>query len=1095
MEKSRPGRHRFVAVFVVLLCLGCLATLYSISLLKKGIYLDRFSVSTLSVEKLSLIWIDKLSLDVGRLTIDEHPENNTGDIPQYVELFVGNVLRSQFLMQFFSDINIHSIELGDLAGRLELIQDAAKDRYSLQLLSNEIALQTNLSFLADQLSVDITELTIKPLDTEVKGKLIFDSRLEQITGKVSANISSYLPLSLEITANSGNITFKNSNTARVESIKPIVDLFEIDPDVQPWITTYLSGSHYLLETLEGVLPWSDPAAILENLIAKITVENCEYTFAPGLEPIKTGYTDVEFRNGSLKITPHDSTFYGQSIHEGQVDIDFNDPANIVLTTHIVTKASLNDDILKLLNYYDISLPFKQTKDKTATDLLLKINLSEPHVTSKGEFQLDEGEIIWDNEKYAISRAKIISNNSEFEIVSLRVQYENLFTADIAGIIDVEKGLGELQIEVEQFDLKVGKSILRLGSSPSRPSLHLHLHPDGDSVDVSATRWDLDGMDLTVAPFKSPFVTETLSLLLPETAVSIDEGIKADISGNVSIKALSVDLSCNLKQYDVNDVVMVNPGGPIAIRYDQGLTLENKMTSQWKINGIATTVYPSKFKYTGQLFSITDSRIRYGDFFDSKIAGHYNRSSQDGLILLEDLVVKDRHVGHLIGATKTIPVEVSKNNNKLLFNVPELDLKITSGENKQWSATFYDLATIYPRSEVLQQYKIEKGRLTVSSQNGKRPYDIRAEVPYRYPVLIKDNKPIHQLHIVGEVTDQGFSAIVNDQVKLQYKDDLTITSDTIGYNIPAIIQFFREQPSSTESDHGSRTNNNGTIGEGEKKLHISLEATDSYLFFKADRKALADHITLEYDGSRSEIELLHKQGNINLEIEGDQFTLTGEGLGDTFMGALIQGSEFDKGTMTLAAKGSFTESSALIKIENSTLKSLNPLNNILAFLDTIPALITFSLPDYSTKGLYLNSAVLGLKIQDNIANVEHLAVQSPVLSMTGVGWIDIPRNMINMDLNLITMAKTNISKIPLLGYILTGKEKRPSITLQVSGDLQNPDVKNTVFRDVATLPFSLLYRTLTLPVRMVNSVIGRTADDEEVTTETKEATKVKKDSKE
>lgn len=145
-------------------------------------------------------------------------------------------------------------------------------------------------------------------------------------------------------------------------------------------------------------------------------------------------------------------------------------------------------------------------------------------------------------------------------------------------------------------------------------------------------------------------------------------------------------------------------------------------------------------------------------------------------------------------------------------------------------------------------------------------------------------------------------------------------------------------------------------------------------------------------------------------------------------------------------------------------------------------------------MYLDSAIIGLSIEDNITHVKHLEIKSPVLSMTGAGSVNIPKNSIDMTLNLITKAKTNISKIPLLGYILTGKEQRPSIALQVSGDLNKPDVKNTVFKEVATLPLSLLYRTLTLPVHMANTVVCFGEDNDE-TTDKAGNTKVEKDSKE
>ena len=85
----------------------------------------------------------------------------------------------------------------------------------------------------------------------------------------------------------------------------------------------------------------------------------------------------------------------------------------------------------------------------------------------------------------------------------------------------------------------------------------------------------------------------------------------------------------------------------------------------------------------------------------------------------------------------------------------------------------------------------------------------------------------------------------------------------------------------------------------------------------------------------------------------------------------------------------------------------------------------------------------------------------------------------MDLNLITRAKKNINKIPLIGYILAGKDKRPSITVKVSGDLSNPDIKKSVFKEVVTQPFSMAYRTLALPGYLVSHMFALKDDGQEV----------------
>ena len=86
-------------------------------------------------------------------------------------------------------------------------------------------------------------------------------------------------------------------------------------------------------------------------------------------------------------------------------------------------------------------------------------------------------------------------------------------------------------------------------------------------------------------------------------------------------------------------------------------------------------------------------------------------------------------------------------------------------------------------------------------------------------------------------------------------------------------------------------------------------------------------------------------------------------------------------------------------------------------------------------------------------------------------IDFIEKKIGMSLNLITQSKKNMRKIPLVGYILAGKKKKPSITVTVSGDLADPEVEHKAFKEVATIPFSILYRTLALPAHLVSPLFG------------------------
>ena len=73
---------------------------------------------------------------------------------------------------------------------------------------------------------------------------------------------------------------------------------------------------------------------------------------------------------------------------------------------------------------------------------------------------------------------------------------------------------------------------------------------------------------------------------------------------------------------------------------------------------------------------------------------------------------------------------------------------------------------------------------------------------------------------------------------------------------------------------------------------------------------------------------------------------------------------------------------------------------------------------------------------------------------------------------------NVKRIPLIGYIFSGSEERPTLTLSVTGNLQSPDVENTAFKEVATYPFQVIKRTVLLPEHVAKQVDQATGDKAE-----------------
>jgi len=1052
-RSSGKSRKR---VFVRILLIICVVLLLTISIavyyLKRGVSIDSLSVGGIVVSEFSLIWNEKLELHISEIaaTHVEKSPNKTSD----TNFVRRGIQAAHYLARFFSRFSIERLTVGEKHFAVDLHQESLIS-HLLALTSDNLIFKSLLTFNKDTLDVDIIEAVTSRFNSEFKGELRIDGHSHRATGTITALINGSFPVTVDLVVDNKQLSLQGREAGEITEITPLVELFGLSHNIQRWITDYLSGSRYHLKSFKGTLPWDNPQEILSTLEAEVRVDDTEYTFAPGLEPIKARYTNVYFQKGVLIIKPHDATFYGQGGGESWLDINFNDPKNILLTAYIKTRAVANDDILTLLNYYNINLPFKQVEGKTTTDLRLAITLNTVQVEAQGVFEIDEGAVEWDGNKYRTKDARIELMNSGVAIKRLEIAYADILTAQVSGHIQAMKGTGDLDITLEKLILKREDPLVALDmSSPAQ--LHYHFGDDGHILNAQPSFWLLNSTKLNLGALRAPVFLGDLAMEVLPVHLSFSSGIFTEISGYISLRKKQVDLTCDLLEYNVKDLQLISPHIAIDIEYDNGLVIKTGETSLWNLSQMPVTLYPSEFADHDDIFTVKKSRISYGSLFDSYLSGFYNRQDKLGLFTLEKIDVTNQNLEKDLIISRSADVEVSGVGGKFVVYIPDFDLKISTDEEKNWSAVFGDLSTIYSRSKLLQRYKIKEGSLAISSVNGKRPYHFSAEIRTPYPLLVEDGEPVDQAVITGRITDEGVFATVNGGLEIEYHDtSLILKSRQIGYNISAIMQLMRDRQQAQEAA--------GSASRDKKPFLIGLTAEDSQIYLSPQSRLLADAINLEFLEGKLSLRLEHGPGHIQLQLYKDTFLLEGSDLNDAFMGALIQSSRFQGGRMSMASRGSLDDFSILFEVRDTNLSGLATVNNVMAFLNTVPALMTFSLPEYNREGLPVDSAIVGMTFKEQVATFESLEVKAPELEAIGTGEIDFSKKLIDMDVSLKTQASKNVGKIPLIGYVLAGEDEDASLSLKISGGLDDPEVSNSLVKDIVVYPVEILLRTLKLPI--------------------------------
>ena len=315
----------------------------------------------------------------------------------------------------------------------------------------------------------------------------------------------------------------------------------------------------------------------------------------------------------------------------------------------------------------------------------------------------------------------------------------------------------------------------------------------------------------------------------------------------------------------------------------------------------------------------------------------------------------------------------------------------------------------------------------------------------------DNKLTKNYIINGELKNDSddIHFNVNNKLNVDIKDQVLITGKNVGVNLNTVVKFIEKV-----SDKNSSENHK----------NIDIKLTDSNIYFSDKRRAIANKISMQYYNKIATAQLTHQDGHAGFKLQDKVFYLYGENFNGKFMENLFALSRFKNGEFDFSIKGSLEEFVGIMNIKDTTVVEYKLLNNMLAFINTIPSLVTFSLPGYSKKGLYIKNSYINFSFKDDKYTLKDIYLDSKEMKITGNGIASYKYNTIDLNLNLKTDLGSALSKIPIVGYIVLDKDSI-STSLKVSGALDNPKIKSMIVSDIIVAPLNIIKRTILFPFKI------------------------------
>ncbi len=158
---------------------------------------------------------------------------------------------------------------------------------------------------------------------------------------------------------------------------------------------------------------------------------------------------------------------------------------------------------------------------------------------------------------------------------------------------------------------------------------------------------------------------------------------------------------------------------------------------------------------------------------------------------------------------------------------------------------------------------------------------------------------------------------------------------------------------------------------------------------------------------------------------------------------------------------------VIRIRNAGFRQARFVSNLLALIDTVPALAQFRSPGFSADGFSVQRGVIEFYLAGDHLFFNAIRLMGESTDIIGQGSVNLKSGVVDFSFSVQTIkaASSLISRIPLIGYLLLGDDEAISTVLRVEGTLDKPRARSQALQETAFYPLSVIGRTLSLPFKL------------------------------
>ena len=1009
-------------------------------ILQNGLYINDISLPDIKVKQLYIKWNEKVDISIKEISIVKKESNSDTEldhkeIDKYLKIL-------SLASNWFESVVIEKISFNDISASFKY-KDG--ERGFIVATSPDFDFNGSIYYESNFLNMQINKFKDSKRKINLNGSLFFNSKDVELSTVFNININNDLDAKVLIHTDKQRLDYKLISNKEIKDITQLINIANLPKGVRYWALDAIEMSYATIDSANGFIEFDKIDEAYKNIHIKTTVNKMNYTYDKKLDSIHTEKTLLEFKDGILFIYPKEAYSYGMFLDKSWLKIDFTKQEEI-LTLHLLFNGMINKDMLAILSNYKVDLPFLQRKGKVATNLTLRVNLITIDIDARGDFFSKEANFDYLGLNIDVFDAYIKLNNHDVEINKMKAKYKDIATAEVDVVFNAKTSEGTISFQAEYIGLN--KGVLLLDKKPIK--IVYNISPNNDTINIAKSRWRYDDFILNLDKVNVPFDLDKLLVKLPATFFEIDGIASGFIAGNISIDTMKLDLRTDILKLDYKGIGLSQSNTPLNISYDDTLTISSISNILFNIDGSEFDLNNAVLDISAHSINLKHINLLSMDgLISTEINAFYNTKNGTGILGLKNLKIENKNQLFYTKDKALFSFSMTKNNIKA--SSKELGLEFHTTDSG-WNTKFNSLKSIYVDSKILKNLKLKEGKVNFYKKNSEDSIRFNANIKYPYKLLVENNIPVQNYKIKGKFNSKKSFLNINNKVNIKISDKIKINIKEGVISVPELVNAIGDINVSSNQENSKS---------------IIINASNSHLDLGNSRHILYDKIELQHYNDITTAQLEYKKGFAGFKLDNENIHLYGENFGDEFMEHLFALSRFKGGKLDFSMNGKIKNYDGLFYITDTTVVDYKMLNNILAFVNTVPSLATFSLPGYSKSGLKVTSAYMHFNAKNSVFNISDFFLDSKEIDILGSGVADLPKDKVNVTLNLKTDLGSSISKIPLVGYIILGEDS-VSTTMSITGKLSDPDVKSLIAKEILVAPINIVKRALLLPYDLLKT---------------------------